>query len=406
MRNGWRIADSDMHVMEPPDLWQRYIDPQWAHAAPIGMTDLPRDMRVSVQGHVLSRAFPSRPNARSASRSVGWKQTQDEAYGDAERAGWDAPSQLASMDAEGLDVAVLFPSRGLFVLGLDTEEQAGSDGFAPGLAAAIARAYNDWLHDFCAEDPRRLRAAGMLAPHDVGAAVEEIERVVGDLGFTTVFMHPGCVGRRPWHDPAYERIWETCERLDVAVCFHGGGRNYLKPDFALEVFDTLMMWHTFGQPLGVMAVAVSLTSGGVLQRHPGLRVGLLEGNCGWAPWLFNRLDEHWEWMGDREAPDLERPPSEFFRSNCFVSVEADETPVQYYVAEYGDDNVVFSTDYPHGDSKFPDSVTGFLDLPVLTEASKRKMVWDNWCRLYHVPVDVELAPASTAGATAGGPGAA
>ena len=396
MRNGWRIADSDMHVMEPADLWQRYIDPEWRHAAPIGMSELPRDMRVKVQDHVLSRAFPTRANARSTSRSVGWKQSQDEAYGPAESRGWDATSQLASMDAEGLDAAVLFPSRGLFVLGLDTEEQAGSDGFAPPFAAAIARAYNDWLHDFCAADPRRLLAAGMLAPHDVGAAVEEIERVVGDLGFTTVFMHPGCVNRRPWHDPAYDRIWDTCQRLDVAICFHGGGRNYLKPDYALEVFETLMMWHTFGQPLGVMAVAVSLTSGMVLQRFPDLRVGLLEGNCGWAPWLFNRLDEHWEWMGDREAPDLEKPPSEFFRSNCFVSVEADETPVQYYVAEYGDDNVVFSTDYPHGDSKFPHSVTGFLELPVLAEESKRKMLWENWCRLYGLPVDTELEPVSAA----------
>ena len=164
-----------------------------------------------------------------------------------------------------------------------------------------------------------------------------------------------------------------------------------------------MMWHTFGQPLGVMAVAVSLTSGMVLQRFPNLRVGLLEGNCGWAPWLFHRLDEHWEWMGDREAPDLDRPPSEFFRSNCFVSVEADETPVQYYVAEYGDDNVVFSTDYPHGDSKFPDSVTGFLEMPVLSDDSKRKMLWDNWCRLYNIPTDVELesVPAATVANSSG-----
>ena len=100
---------------------------------------------------------------------------------------------------------------------------------------------------------------------------------------------------------------------------------------------------------------MSLTSGGVLQRFPNLRVGLLEGNCGWAPWLFHRLDEHWEWVGDKDAPELDRPPSEYFRSNCFLSVEADELPVRYYVDWFGDDNIVFSTDYPHGDSKFPDA---------------------------------------------------
>ena len=58
-----------------------------------------------------------------------------------------------------------------------------------------------------------------------------------------------------------------------------------------------MMWHTFNQPLGMMAAAVSLTGGGVLERFPELRVGLLEGNCSWAPWLLHRLDEHYEWVG-------------------------------------------------------------------------------------------------------------
>ena len=45
--DGWLIADSDMHVMEPPDLWQRYIDPAYRHAAPVGLMEIPRDMRVT-----------------------------------------------------------------------------------------------------------------------------------------------------------------------------------------------------------------------------------------------------------------------------------------------------------------------------------------------------------------------
>jgi hypothetical protein len=118
----------------------------------------------------------------------------------------------------------------------------------------------------------------------------------------------------------------------------------------------MMMWHTFGQPIGVMAVTVSFTAGGVLQRFPNLRAGLLEGNCGWAPWLLDRLDEHWEWVGDTDAPELERAP---------------------------DDNLVFSTDYPHGDSKYPHAVEAFLTLP-LDDDTKRKALWDNWCRLYDV----------------------
>ena len=120
----------------------------------------------------------------------------------------------------------------------------------------------------------------------------------------------------------------------------------------------------------------------MLERFPNLRVALLEGNCSWAPWLLERLDEHWEWVGGLDVPELDRPPSEYFRTNCFLSIEADELPARYYVEQFGDDNLVFSTDYPHGDSKYPDAVTGFLDLPGVSEESKRKILWDNWARLY------------------------
>src|SRR5205085_5869398 len=117
----------------------------------------------------------------------------------AERRGWDALSQLEAMDREGLDRAVLFPSRGLFVLGLDSPQVVGTDGLEPEFAAAIARAYNDWLHDFCRADPARLFGAAMVAPHHVEAAVAEARRAVEQLGFRAVFLAPGCVGRRPWH---------------------------------------------------------------------------------------------------------------------------------------------------------------------------------------------------------------
>jgi predicted TIM-barrel fold metal-dependent hydrolase len=369
-----------MHVMEPPDLWDRYIAPEWHHAAPIGLSELHRDMRVRVKDHSLTRMGRTRPNF---AETVGWRSESDDVLSPSESARWDPSSQLDAMDREGVDLAVLFPSRGLFVLGLDSTEHVGPDGLEPGLASAIARAYNDWMSDFCGASPRLL-GAGLLAPHDIDAAVEETRRCVLDLGFTTVFMHPGLVNGRLWHDPAYDPVWRVCEELGVPFCFHGGGQNYLQPDYTLG-FDNLMMWHTFGQPIGIMAATVSVTAGGVLQRFPRLRIGLLEGNCSWAPWLLERLDEHWEWVGDKDAPELERPPSEYFRSNCTLSVEADERSAKYYVDYFGEDNLVFSTDYPHGDSKFPASVSAFLELP-LRDETKRKILWDNWCRLYGQPV--------------------
>src|SRR5262245_44230886 len=258
-KDGWLVADSDMHIFEPPDLWQRYIAPEWKHAAPVGLTELRRDMRVKVKSHVLLRLGTQRP---SRPGDV-WKSSQESPYSKAEQQGWSPASQKDAMDQEGLDVAVMFPTRGLFVLGLDTKQMMGADGYEPELAAAIARAYNDWLADFCREYPKHMLGAGMVAPHDVTSAVAEARRCATELGFKAIFLSPGTVGRRQWHDPYYDPLWAECEKLGLAVGFHGGGQNHLKPDFSLEVFDRLMMWHTFSQPLGIMATGGSLTDGGV-----------------------------------------------------------------------------------------------------------------------------------------------
>jgi predicted TIM-barrel fold metal-dependent hydrolase len=378
------VADSDLHVMEPPDLWTRYIAPEFRHAAPVGLTELTRDMRVRVKNHTLLRLGTVRPQPVDG-RRTGWRDDHASVYADAERSGWDAASQVRAMDVEGLDLAVLFPSRGLFVLGLDSADHIGSDGLEPAFASAIARAYNDWLADFVAFAPDRMYGAAMVAPHDVTGAVLEARRAVEELGFKAVFLAPGCVNGRPWHDPAYDPLWAEIERLGVPLSFHGGGQTYLTPDFSLPPLDKLMLWHTFNQPLAIQFVTVSLCGGGVLERFPDMRVALLEGNCSWAPWLLTRLDEHFEWTGWYEGTDLTMKPSEYFRRQCFLGVEVEEVTAAAYLDWFGDDNLVFSTDYPHGDSQYPHAVEAFDELP-FPDASKRKILGDNWSRLYDIPL--------------------
>jgi predicted TIM-barrel fold metal-dependent hydrolase len=82
-----------------------------------------------------------------------------------------------------------------------------------------------------------------------------------------------------------------------------------------------------------------------------------------------------------DHPDLTMEPSAYFRRQCYLSVECDETPAEI-VSKYGlEDNVVFSTDYPHADSKYPKAVERFLELPLSSQA-KRKFLWDNCAKLY------------------------
>jgi predicted TIM-barrel fold metal-dependent hydrolase len=125
----------------------------------------------------------------------------------------------------------------------------------------------------------------------------------------------------------------------------------------------------------------SFLGGGILQRHPKLKVAFLEANCSWLPWLLWRLDEGYEREGDIFMPELTMPPSEYFKRQCFISVEPDEGPARYTIEEFGCDQLVFSTDYPHGDSKYPHAVESFLKLP-LSDENKRKILWDNCTRFY------------------------
>src|SRR5271170_119065 len=367
---GYKVIDSDMHLAEPPDLWQRYLDPAFKSRAPVGY-GTPRLDGLEMPGKRLQHPAIGKwfgPLSKHVEPSL-----KDYAF--AIERNWDGVSQLHAMDMEGIDIAYLYPSRGLYAVGLDSTEQVGERGLEPAFASALARAYNDWLYDFCAPDRKRLIGAAIIAPHDPDAAVAETRRSIKELGFGAIFLLPGIVNNRPWHHPAYDPLWDECQRLNVPVVFHGGGADYLT-DFGLKLHDVMMMWHTFSHCLGPMSALVSFTAGGVFDRFKKLRAGFLEANCSWAPWLFARLDDHYEEYVGRFEVKLEKKPSDYFKSNCFVSVEHDEGPVRLYVDWFGDDNVVFSTDYPHPDSKFPHSIDKFLQLP-LSESAKRKILWDN-----------------------------
>ena len=276
------------------------------------------------------------------------------------------------MDIEGLDVAFLYPSRGLYTLAVD--------GMDPDLGAAIATAYNRWMHEFCSIAPDRMYGASMVSAFDAETAVAEARASVQDQGLKAIFMRPNIVNGRNWHDPYYDPLWAEIESLGVPLGFHEGASARL-PQIG-DRFETYMMHHTVCHPMSMMLAVVSFIGGGVLERFPKLNVGFLEANCGWAPWLVWRLDEHYELVGRFESPELKREPKDYFLSQCFVSVEADETPATFVETSGLSSTVVFSTDYPHNDSKFPKATDMFLEMP-LSEEFKRMILWDNCARMYN-----------------------
>lgn len=284
-------------------------------------------------------------------------------------------TQLADMDREGIDVAFLYPTLGLALLGMAPLD--------PRVAAAYARAYNTWLRDFCARDPERLRGVGLVSPHDPAQMVVELEHAAA-LGFRAVVLRPNPVEGRTLGDPAYEPFWTGCEQRSIAVALHEGAHAHL-PAAGADRFSSRFALHACSHPMEQMMALLALLEGGVLERHPGLRIAFLEAGCGWVPyWLF-RLDEiEYRNLAAEVEPHIRQAPSAYFRRQCFVGLEPDEPYLPDLVPHIGADNLLFGTDYPH-----PDHGQGLVAQALalrgaLSDEVVRKILWDNPARFYGI----------------------
>ena len=368
---GFKVLDSDMHILEPPDLWRRYIDSRFKHLAPVGTTEHVRDLRlVGPDGRAWGRPTDPLPGTLPPPGHIFHK--NQKLFKTHNQRGWSPQVQLDAMAEEGIDLAVLYPSRGLNLLSIPNLD--------PPFAAALARAYNNWLYDFCQADPGKLLGAGMISPFDMNDAVTETRRCVNELGFRAIFLRANIVNGKNWHDPYYEPLWTALEDLDVPLGFHEANNSAARQAGDQFGYD-FMLRHTFSHPVEQMFAVGSFCGGGILDRHTKLKVAFLEANCGWLPFLLWRLDEHRELYGDQWAPELKNPPSHYFKRQCFASVECDEEPVKYALDFLGNERLVFSTDFPHVDTKYPRAVERFLELSI-EEQDKRKILWDNCANYY------------------------
>jgi len=173
-RDGYLILDSDLHMMEPGDLWARYLDgphkanpPTFFGGQQTQLKESKEDkastdsiMSMNVQGLAIP-AHNMQQGATVSSRELRRRSRSRHPHFNVARANaFDAPSTLTAMDIEGIDVAVMYGTRGRQIL--------MHDDLAPDYAAALARAYNNWAFDYCKTDPTRLKFAAQVAMQDVG----------------------------------------------------------------------------------------------------------------------------------------------------------------------------------------------------------------------------------------------
>ena len=321
------IIDSDRHVIEPTDMWREYLPAELRARAPVQRGDeLLFDGR-SPFGNIsaLARRIVG---AQAAARL-------DDLVSASHPGG-----QLRAMDRQGIDVAYLYPTYALYF--------AYVDGADPVLSAAIATAYNAWLHDYCHADPRRLQGVGLICRHDPRAMLAELDRIAA-FGWRAVVMRPNPIAGRTLGDAAYEPFWTACEQRSIAVTFHEGTQARL-PTAGADRFSTRFAQHACSHPMEQMMAFLSLLDAGVFQRHPALRVAFLEAGASWLPsWLW-RLDElSYPHMKEEVAGNVERLPSAYFRRQCWISFEPSEPGLDVVIQRVGLDRLLFGSDYPHPD---------------------------------------------------------
>jgi predicted TIM-barrel fold metal-dependent hydrolase len=363
MKNGLRFVDSDMHVMEPPDLFERYLDSRFRDRVvlPVGadgrakrgaiMIDgLPASSDVETQQYrKRSRGGPVNANATqplSGSRL----QSTDRLDFAIERK-YNAEAQVMGMAMEGIDIAVLYPTTGLSLI--------ARNNLDPQLSLALCQAYNNWIHEFASYSPERLKWVAMLPVHDVNLACRELVRCVRELGAVGSFIRPNLVNGHYWHSNYWDPLYSLHEELGVAWGFHeGSGAWYSHMNVLFG--ENRFYRHVASHWIEMQQALIAMMVGGVFEFHPKLRVGFLEAQNSWVPGLLSRIEWDYPQYRESHAPYLSLTPKEYFRRNCWAAVEGSEPEIEATAGLIGADRMCISSDYPHFDSNFPNVANNLL----------------------------------------------
>jgi predicted TIM-barrel fold metal-dependent hydrolase len=360
-----QVIDSDGHVVEPDTVWKDYSEPAYRDQLDRpggGVQEL--GIRPAYPDAVVRLPEPAEDDGSWAADIGGESWAEDARSQMGRPGGYDPHARLLDMDADGIDVAVLYPTSMLTWV-----EDAG-------LFGAACRAYNNWLRDYCSAAPSRLYGVGVVPLQDIDAAVEEMRRCTEELGFKAVMVRPAAYrGIKKLNHPDYDQFWRAASEMECPIGIHPSPHGDMPNACSL-----LGLAEGVRDPVAGLALRQGLTNafdlqmavglfvlGGVCERHPGLRVAFLEGTGGWIVPMLERFDHQFRVFG---SPDQKSLPSELFARQCVISFDPDEAALAFTAEHLGADKVIWASDYPHPDAKIPGVVKELKEavVPLGTDA--------------------------------------
>ena len=356
------MIDCDGHILEPPDLWERYLEPRYRdRAIRIRVGDdgyeyleidgrratLPRPGQLGTLGGMGKRVDEARRlRERATSGEIrpeevrGIRPGPEQTYLRGAAFGtMDMAERVQLLDREGMAKAILYPTIGLLW---------EAELMDPELSGAYCRAYNRWIADFCRGSKGRLIPIAHLSLGNPTAAAAELERAVKD-GCRGAFVVPFASTHKAHGDPVHDAIYAKAVELDVPIAIHPAFEPFelRSPRFENGHRLSLLAAATAGD--GVRHAFTTFFDFATFDRFPKLKLVLLESGAGWIGYWLDRLDgvATATFLGGR-AP-LKMKPSDYFRRQVWISGDPDERTLPAMMRTYGADRFFWASDYPHPD---------------------------------------------------------
>ena len=385
----FEVFDSDSHVVESRELWEKYLDPEYRvlgkHA--LWREDGRFDSYLKVNGQVFrDTANPNIPRHAIWKPGMTWDSVgdldPDVRHPESEGAS-DPEARIQHMDAMGIDQAFLYPTW--FAEGFHLVED-------PDVSYALARAYNDWIADFCQVAPDRLYAAAMVPLGNMDFALAELRRVAGIRCFRGAFIRPMFLEGHYFTHPYYDPLWAELESLGLTAAVHptaglwnpewtshgpfiekvkgrlnqtsalggGGGGAFAggSTDDRQRVSPATGMV-PLGHPLAPLLshwldnhlfVASALIGYTVMERFPGMRVVMAHGKASWMEEVLEKMEASTRVIPLQHYYPVSTEPEETWdEGRVMLGFDAEERLIQELPYSF-EKKIVWASHYPRHDT--------------------------------------------------------
>jgi predicted TIM-barrel fold metal-dependent hydrolase len=384
MSNKPFIVDADSHWSERADLFTSRAPAKYKDRVP----------RVEVIDGQAMWVFDGKPVGNFSAGAVIAKDgtKTDSAIGlfewttdDVHAGAHDPKERLKVLDECGIDHQVIFPST----IGLGGQDLgAAADPLLNRIAIEI---YNDAMAEIQSDSNNRLLPLPLMPAWDIDLCITEAKRVKA-LGARGVNMtsDPQDLGAPDLANRAWDPFWEVVSDLELPVHFHIGasvtamtfyGKYFWesqKEGTKLAIGGTLLF-------IGNARVVTNTILSGMFDRHPKLQMVSVESGVGWIPFILEALDYEMEENAPKELRELNKLPSEYFKSNLYATFwfENARNKLPALIESVGEDRILFETDFPHPTCLYPSPLESVkAKMETLAPTTRDKIMGENARKLY------------------------